>query len=83
MQTKASDRARGNHDIKIPIICPDRPDLILHDSGGFESGGDKEIQQVKDFIFEMSNTTEVRDRLHVIWYAHQEPFCFPKPRYIM
>lgn len=48
-------------------MCQDRPDLIVHDSGGFESGGDKEFQQVKDFIVEMSNTSEMKDRLHVIW----------------
>lgn len=67
--THASDRARGVHDIKIPIMCQDRPDLIVHDSGGFESGGDKEFQQVKDFIVEMSNTSEMKDRLHVIWFC--------------
>jgi len=80
MQTKASGRARGIHDIKIPIISQDRPDLILHDSGGFESGGDKEFQQVKGFIFEMSNTTEMKDRLHVIWFAYNIPPIFLKVR---
>ncbi|KAL8723618.1 MAG: hypothetical protein Q9181_007246 [Wetmoreana brouardii] len=65
--TKASDNLRGIHNIKTPIVCQDRPDLIIHDSGGFESGGDQEFQQVKDFIHEMSNERELNDRLHVIW----------------
>ena len=72
----ASDRARGIHDIKIPIICPNRPDLIVHDSGGFEFGGDKEFQQVKEFIIEMSNATEMKNRLHVIWCADNVPTTF-------
>ena len=47
--------------------------MILHDSGGFESGGNIEFEQVKEFILEMSNATEMRDRLHVIWFADTSP----------
>ncbi len=79
-QTKASERARGIHDIKIPIVCKDRPDLFLHDSGGFESGGEKEFQQVKEFITEMSNATEMKDRLHVIWFANESALMVPQAK---
>lgn len=47
-QTTASERVRGNHDIKTPLFCENRPDLIIHDSGGFETGGDDEFQKVKE-----------------------------------
>lgn len=50
-------------------MCENRPDLIIHDSGGFESGGDDEFQQVKEFVNGMSSAREMKDRLHVIWCA--------------
>ncbi|KAL8960476.1 MAG: hypothetical protein Q9193_002825 [Seirophora villosa] len=70
--TTASERVRGNHDIKTPLFCENRPDLIIHDSGGFETGGDDEFQKVKEFVAGMSRATEMKDRLHVIWFADQD-----------
>ncbi|KAL8974701.1 MAG: hypothetical protein Q9197_001070 [Variospora fuerteventurae] len=67
--TAASERVRGIHDIRTPLMCENRPDLIIHDSGGFESGGDDEFQQVKEFVNGMSSAREMKDRLHVIWCA--------------
>ena len=54
--------------------------MIIHDSRGFESGGDKEFQQVKEFIIEMSNATEVKNRLHVIWFVDRLPSVFPQAK---
>ncbi|KAL8691021.1 MAG: hypothetical protein Q9224_004268 [Gallowayella concinna] len=67
--TEVSDRTRGQHDIRVPLQCACRPNLIIHDSGGFESGGDKEVQRVKDFIVEMAKITKIEDRLHMIWFC--------------
>ena len=49
------------------MTSPERPDLIIHDSGGFESGGTDELQQVKEFVIDLSNKADIKDRLHVIW----------------
>ncbi|KAL9594238.1 MAG: hypothetical protein Q9219_007140 [cf. Caloplaca sp. 3 TL-2023] len=66
---RASDRARGIHDIWQPITNDTRPDLIVHDSGGFESGGDRELNHVREFVKTMSNARNIRDRLHAIWFC--------------
>jgi hypothetical protein len=46
-----------------------RPDLILHDSGGFEAGAEEEFHAIEDFLKEKAAATDVMDRLHVIWYV--------------
>lgn len=52
--------------------------MIIHDSGGFESGGDDELQRVKEFVSGMSSATEMKDRLHMIWFANQDvALCTP------
>jgi hypothetical protein len=53
--------------VNEPFTTPDRPDLIIHDSGGFEAGGTVEFEDVKKFVTERSAATEIKDRLHVIW----------------
>ncbi|KAL8790123.1 MAG: hypothetical protein Q9213_000825 [Squamulea squamosa] len=65
--TEVSDRTLGQHDIKIPLSCEGRPDLIIHDSGGFESGGATQMQQLREFVTEMSKAVEIENRLHMIW----------------
>ena len=38
---------------------------------GFEAGGQHELQQVVEFLAEKCNAVDIRDRLHVIWFAHE------------
>lgn len=70
MQTQTSDRKRGLHDVREPIIHQDRPDLILHDSGGFEAGDESQMQAIRSFIKEKSSQANIEDRLHLIWYVY-------------
>jgi len=42
--------------------------LILHDSGGFETGGDKLIQTVDNFL-KFQATKGKAGRVHAIWYC--------------
>lgn len=65
--TQSSDRSRGIHDVKQEITFEGRPDLIVHDSGGFEAGAEAEFQAIEDFLKEKSSVMDVKDRLHVIW----------------
>ncbi|KAL8950955.1 MAG: hypothetical protein Q9222_003045 [Ikaeria aurantiellina] len=67
--TEVSERVRGEHDIRTPIRYHNRPDLIIHDTRGFESGSEEEVQQVKDFINERSNAADLMNQLHVIWFC--------------
>lgn len=67
MQTKTSHRSRGIHDVRQEIIHKDRSDLILHDSGGFETGDESQIKLVVEFLKEKASQVRLEDRLHVIW----------------
>jgi hypothetical protein len=55
------------HDIEHQIIYPGS-NFIFHDSPGFESGGNKEIEGVWKFIEKWSNTADPSEQLHAIWY---------------
>ena len=58
-----------NHEIKFD----NRPDLVVHDSGGFEAGAEEELETVKDFLVKKSQEIDISSRLHVIWYASNPP----------
>lgn len=53
--------------MKEEITFDGWPDLVVHDSGGFEAGGDEEFHAIQDFLKEKSAAVDVADRLHVIW----------------
>lgn len=57
------------HRIDDEIIHPDRPDLVLHDSGGFEAGDTSHFQAVEKFVKvkAKASRTNLEERLHVIW----------------
>lgn len=65
--TQSSDRSRGIHNVKQEITFEGRPDLIVHDSGGFEAGAETEFIAIEEFLKEKSAVLDVKDRLHVIW----------------
>ncbi|KAK6853685.1 hypothetical protein PG995_010497 [Apiospora arundinis] len=67
--TSISHRSSGVHNVKEPITWPDRPDIIIHDSGGFEAAALKEFEAIEDFLREKSEVTEIDDRLHAIWFC--------------
>ncbi|KAF8851319.1 hypothetical protein BDZ45DRAFT_730994 [Acephala macrosclerotiorum] len=67
--THSSHRQTGRHDVNEGFQTPERPDLIIHDSGGFEAGGSEEFEAVEKFVTKMSAETEMKDRLHVIWFC--------------
>ncbi|KAG8956980.1 hypothetical protein FRC03_010649 [Tulasnella sp. 419] len=62
---------RGMHDIEHEISYPSNPRFVFHDSRGFEAGSVDEMDKVRNFIAERSARSELKDRLHVIW------FCVP------
>ena len=58
---------RGIHDCREEITFEGRPDLVVHDSGGFEAGADDEFKAIEAFLKEKSAAEDVKDKLHVIW----------------
>ncbi|CAJ2508625.1 Uu.00g136510.m01.CDS01 [Anthostomella pinea] len=68
--TQVSNRARGQHDVSNEIRFENRPDLVVHDSGGFEAESSEETQAIEDFLKTKSAPQlEIGDRLHVIWFC--------------
>lgn len=65
--TQSSDRTRGIHDVREEITWEGRPDLIVHDSGGFEAGADEEFQAIEAFLKEKAEAQSITAKLHVIW----------------
>ena len=57
---------RGIHDVREEITFAGRPDLIVHDSGGFEAGADEEFVAIEGFLKDKSNAGDIMDRLHVV-----------------
>lgn len=44
-----------------------RPDLIVHDSNGFEAGAEDDFHAIENFLEEKSAADDVLARVHVIW----------------
>lgn len=45
----------------------DRPDIVVHDSCGFEAASEQEIKSVEQFLAQMAHKEQPKDRLHIIW----------------
>lgn len=78
-KTKSSDRSRGIHDVTQEITWPGRPDLIIHDSEGFEAAGVDEFEAIEKFLKDKSNEVELNKRLHAIWRVSLSP-SLKKPK---
>ncbi|KZP15247.1 hypothetical protein FIBSPDRAFT_833226 [Athelia psychrophila] len=60
---------RGLHDINNATVFESNPGFIFHDSRGFEAGGAQELEDVKAFISARSDSRELEDQIHAIWYC--------------
>ena len=58
---------RGIHDINRPFAFKSNPRFIFHDSPGFETGDEKQLQEVLSFMEEKAKSTDVDNQLHAIW----------------
>ncbi|KAF8351891.1 hypothetical protein F5887DRAFT_874082 [Amanita rubescens] len=67
---------RGIHNIEHQITYQGS-NFIFHDSPGFEAGSHDEINEVWKFIKRRSNSIELKDQLHAIWYCI--PMDSPRP----
>ncbi|KAG1721863.1 uncharacterized protein EDB91DRAFT_229056 [Suillus paluster] len=62
-------RLRGNHNIRNEMVFKSNPGFVFHDSCGFEAGSAEEFEDMKRFISERANATELEERIHAIWYC--------------
>ena len=66
-QADPCERDAGVHDIWKNYTWEDRPDLIIHDSRGFQCASEEEILSVEKFLEGKAGKEKPKDRLHVIW----------------
>lgn len=64
--TQTMNRSRGIHDVREEITFEGRPDLVVHDSAGFEAGTQDEFTAIENFLKDKSSCEDVMDRLHVV-----------------
>ncbi|KDQ12587.1 hypothetical protein BOTBODRAFT_412650 [Botryobasidium botryosum FD-172 SS1] len=62
---------RGLHNVEYSLVFSSNPAFIFHDSRGFESGVDDELELVRKFIQSRASLGSMKNQLHAIWY------CFP------
>jgi len=60
---------RGEHNIEHELSFTSHGGYVFHDSRGFESGNQTELEIVQDFVRRKSRARDLRDRLHAIWYC--------------
>ena len=58
---------RGLHNIENEMIFRSNSGFVFHDSRGFEAGGVREFNLMKDFVAERAKTTFLKKRIHAIW----------------
>lgn len=58
---------RGQHDIRHELVFKNHDGYIFHDSSGFESGGESELNAIREFVREKATEKRLNDRLHAIW----------------
>ncbi|KAI3536009.1 hypothetical protein CSPX01_11043 [Colletotrichum filicis] len=57
--TKSSNDIRGEHNVQDELTWPGRPDLVIHDSRGFEAAATAELQAVREFLRDKQRNTEI------------------------
>ncbi len=60
---------RGEHDINDELVFSSNTNFVFHDSRGFESGSEEEVQTMRRFINERANAGTLDERLHAIWFV--------------
>ena len=62
-----SENTRGGADIDREFISPTNVRFVVHDSLGFESGDERNMEVVKDFVARRKAMPRLEDQLHAIW----------------
>jgi len=61
---------RGKYDIENEMVFSSRPDYVFHYSRGLNTGSTEEIEAMKSFLKKRGAGSDLKDRLHAIWYGH-------------
>jgi hypothetical protein len=72
---------RGEHNIEQEIIFSEHKGYVFHDSRGFEGGSADELKTVQDFVRRKSQESQLKDRLHAIWFVPFAPSTTSSQRF--
>jgi hypothetical protein len=53
--------------VQDEVTFDGRPDLIIHDSRGFEAGSGSETRAIEEFLSEKAREIDLSKRVHIIW----------------
>jgi flagellar basal body-associated protein FliL len=62
-----SENIRGVADIDREFISPNNERFVVHDSVGFESADEDNMEVVKKFVAQRKAQPQIEDQLHAIW----------------
>ncbi|RGP76694.1 hypothetical protein FLONG3_5134 [Fusarium longipes] len=60
---------QGVHDINVAFESPKHPGLLIHDSRGWQSGSDTELDLIAKFLRHRAYQEDPAEALHVIWFC--------------
>ncbi|KAH0282661.1 hypothetical protein KCU62_g9564, partial [Aureobasidium sp. EXF-3399] len=66
--TPTSKTEHGVHDVNVGLTA-EGAHYIIHDSCGFQSGNEKDIDDLIEFIKGRTTVSDISQRLHAIWYC--------------
>jgi len=68
LQTARSDLRKGIHDVNAALQAKSRPNVLIHDSEGFEAGSSEQLTVIEEFIkTRCAEHQEYSEKLHAIW----------------
>ncbi|KAF8433788.1 hypothetical protein L210DRAFT_3486005 [Boletus edulis BED1] len=70
-----SQTARGAANINQEFIATTNDRFVVHDSLGFESGDDRNMGIVKDFVSRRKAMPQLKDQLHTVWLCLETPYA--------
>ncbi|KAF8439280.1 hypothetical protein L210DRAFT_3504434 [Boletus edulis BED1] len=70
-----SQTARGAANINQEFIATTNDRFVVHDSLGFESGDDRNMGIVKDFVCRRKAMPQLKDQLHAVWLCLETPYA--------
>ncbi|KAG2368056.1 hypothetical protein BDR07DRAFT_1605662 [Suillus spraguei] len=65
----------GEADIDTEFISKQNDRFVVHDSKGFEPGGENNLQIVQNFIERRRSEPALKDQLHAVWLCFEIPWA--------
>jgi hypothetical protein len=68
LQTPTSKTEHGVHNVNVGLT-EEGKHYIIHDSCGFQSGNERDILDLIEFIKGRTTVSDISQRIHAIWFV--------------